>query len=123
MQRCHIGLGVRRPMPHNVPIGTRMLDAIYKPRCHAPGLQVDAVGSAAALARAKGYPYSRPDTSFLFVNGTHAAGAFTFPDASWIPTENWGDSLEPLLRMQVAGTNGVCQRCCIATHVWCCTVI
>ncbi|CAG9464428.1 unnamed protein product [Pedinophyceae sp. YPF-701] len=41
--------------------------------------QAVATASPDELARAKGYPYDRPDSSFVFINGN----AYCFPDATW----------------------------------------
>ncbi|KAK9844865.1 hypothetical protein WJX74_007926 [Apatococcus lobatus] len=38
-----------------------------------------AAADAARLARAKGYPYTRPESSFVFFNGQ----AYTFDDSTW----------------------------------------
>eukprot|EP00775_Hariotina_reticulata_P001048 gene1048-1384_t len=50
----------------------------------------------------KGYPYARPDSSFIFCNGR----PYTFPCRSWVPPAQWGGSLQPLLQLQVAAPDG-----------------
>lgn len=59
---------------------------------------------AQALERAKGYPYPRPQTSFIFVNGpSSGAGAYTFDNSAWVPPSSWGGSLDALMGLQVTG--------------------
>jgi hypothetical protein len=62
-----------------------------------------------AIARALGYPYARPDSSFLWVTGPRgppAGAAYTFSDAAWQPPSGWGGSLAPLLDLQVSPAAG-----------------
>ncbi|KAF8063801.1 NSE4A [Scenedesmus sp. PABB004] len=63
--------------------------------------------TAQRVARALGYPYPRPDRSFVFVNGgAGGPAALTFNDSDWQPPAAWGGSLEPLLGLRVTGPGG-----------------
>eukprot|EP00879_Flechtneria_rotunda_P014637 GHRR01015296.1.p1 GENE.GHRR01015296.1~~GHRR01015296.1.p1 ORF type:complete len:383 (+),score=106.09 GHRR01015296.1:506-1654(+) len=83
---------------------SRMVSAspIMRPRAGAPGLVVCDETMQQRIDRAKGYPYARPDTSYIFCNGA----AYTFCDNSWVPPSKWNGSLEPLLQLQVTGPDG-----------------
>jgi hypothetical protein len=59
-----------------------------------------------------GYPYARPPTSFIFVNGPQAAApaAYTFENAHWVTPSSWHGSLSVLMGLQVTGPQGFTQR-------------
>lgn len=65
------------------------------------------------LGVAAGYPYPRPPTSFVFVNGPNSStgpAAFTFDNAAWVPPSRWQGSLDSLNSLQVTGPDGHTQQ-------------
>eukprot|EP00878_Enallax_costatus_P035078 GHUV01039049.1.p1 GENE.GHUV01039049.1~~GHUV01039049.1.p1 ORF type:complete len:465 (+),score=115.48 GHUV01039049.1:190-1584(+) len=75
---------------------------IVPPRPRARGLVVRNETMEQRLTRAKGYPYARPSTSFIFCNGH----AYTFPNSSWVPPSHWNGSLQALQQLQVTAADG-----------------
>jgi hypothetical protein len=59
-----------------------------------------------------GYPYDRPPTSFIFVNGPNSTGpaAYTFDNAAWVPPSSWHGSLDSFWGLQVTDTQGQTAR-------------
>lgn len=60
-----------------------------------------------------GYPYPRPPTSFVFVNGPSSStgpAAFTFDNAAWVPPSRWHGSLDSLNSLEVTGPDGHTQQ-------------
>ncbi|KAF6265604.1 hypothetical protein COO60DRAFT_1623787 [Scenedesmus sp. NREL 46B-D3] len=72
------------------------------PRLQSSRVVVANATTAERLARAKGYPYPRPATSFIFCNGA----AYTFDDSAWVTPSQWHGSLEHLLQLQVTAPDG-----------------
>lgn len=55
-----------------------------------------------------GYPYARPQTSFIFVNGpgSSSPAAYTFDNAAWVAPSHWQGSSDHLMGLQVTGPDG-----------------
>lgn len=71
--------------------------------CPSPGVY----STPHAAPMSTGYPYARPPTSFIFVNGPSSGpAAYTFDNAAWVPPSSWQGSLEALLGLQVTGPQG-----------------
>lgn len=69
--------------------------------------------TAEKLDRAQGYPYPRPPTSFVFVNGPSSSTgptAHTFDNAAWVPPSRWQGSVDSLNSLQVTGPDGHTQQ-------------
>jgi hypothetical protein len=64
------------------------------------------------LTHTTGYPYARPPTSFIFMNGPQSAGpaAYTFENTHWLTPSSWQGSLSVLNGLQVTGPQGLTQR-------------
>lgn len=75
---------------------------VVPPRLKPGRVVVANATTAERLARAKGYPYPRPSSSFIFCNGV----AYTFDDSAWVTPSQWQGSLEHLLQLQVTAPDG-----------------
>lgn len=79
---------------------------VVPPRLQPRRVVVANATTAERLARAKGYPYARPSTSFIFCNGA----AYTFADSDWVTPSQWSGSLQHLLQLQVTAPDGTSSR-------------